>query len=86
MTTIQEPEGPPKNRFLRVSRSFFTRNSVSNGNGSIDHGTDDVTTEKNEEDGTGRPTTKWSLGVLNVPETHEVPGTSNHPKSSLYST
>jgi hypothetical protein len=84
MTTIEPPEGPPKNRFLRVSRSFFTRNSVSNGNGSTDNGTNDISTEKDDEtEKTRRPTTKWSLGVLNVPSTHEVPGTSNPSSLSI---
>jgi hypothetical protein len=43
-------------------RGFFRRNSTSNGP-SIDV----------EEEDKGRPT-KWSMGVLNDPETYEVPG------------
>ncbi|EPE24482.1 MFS general substrate transporter [Glarea lozoyensis ATCC 20868] len=86
MTTIEEPEHPPKHRFLRVSRSFFSKNSVSNGNGTADDAVNENLTEESAEKGRGRPTTKWSLGVLNVPSTHEVPGSvmllsddRNHP-------
>jgi len=43
------------------SRSFFARNTVSN---------EDTSSERAEEE---KPT-KWSMGVLNDPETHEVPG------------
>lgn len=47
------------------ARSFFGRNSASDG---------DVTPEVEElEEDKGRPT-KWSMGVLNDPATHEVPG------------
>lgn len=49
-------------------RSFFARNSASNAN--------DEASEESEED-KGRPT-KWSMGVLNDPTTHEVPGTCSH--------
>jgi hypothetical protein len=77
MTTIAEPEHPPKHRFLRVSRSFFSRNSVSNGNGTTDDVVNENATDEHTEKSKGRPTTKWSLGVLNVPSTHEVPGMSS---------
>ncbi|KAH6716062.1 major facilitator superfamily domain-containing protein [Leptodontidium sp. MPI-SDFR-AT-0119] len=46
------------------ARSFFGRNSASDG------GTPEI--EEFQED-KGRPT-KWSMGVLNDPATHEVPG------------
>ncbi|KAI9050506.1 hypothetical protein LZ554_005668 [Drepanopeziza brunnea f. sp. 'monogermtubi'] len=45
------------------SRSFFGRNSLSDGHAEV---------EEFQED-KGRPT-KWSMGVLNDPHTHEVPG------------
>ncbi|KAF8862589.1 MFS general substrate transporter [Acephala macrosclerotiorum] len=44
-------------------RSFFARNSASNAH--------DEASESEEDK--GRPT-KWSMGVLNDPTTHEVPG------------
>ncbi|TVY93447.1 putative MFS-type transporter [Lachnellula willkommii] len=46
------------------NRSFFARNFVLNGNG-----------EENsaDEEKESRPT-RWSMGVLNDPDTHEVPG------------
>lgn len=51
------------------ARSFFGRNSASDG------GTPEI--EEFQED-KGRPT-KWSMGVLNDPATHEVPG-ELHPQ------
>ncbi len=47
------------------ARSFFGRNSTSN------EVAPDV--EETETEEKGRPT-KWSMGVLNDPKTHEVPG------------
>jgi hypothetical protein len=76
MTTFENPERPPKHRFLRVPRSFFTRNSVSYGDGTAGDEVNESSTDQDVEK-SGRPTTKWSLGVLNVPSTHEVPGKSN---------
>lgn len=50
-------------------RSFFARNSASDAENAGGR----EAMEEFEED-KGRPT-KWSMGVLNDPETHEVPGT-----------
>ena len=52
-------------------RSFFGRNSASNGtNGhEVEEAVEDFDEDK------GKPT-KWSMGVLNDPDTHEVPGTN----------
>lgn len=49
-------------------RSFFARNSVSNGH----NAGDEEEVEESEEE-KGRPT-KWSMGVLNDRTTNEVPG------------
>jgi hypothetical protein len=49
-------------------RSFFARNSVSNGH---NVGEEEDVDESEEEK--GRPT-KWSMGVLNDRSTNEVPG------------
>jgi hypothetical protein len=49
------------------TRSFFGRNTASN---------EDAPAE-DSEDGKGRPT-RWSMGVLNDPKTHEVPGMSGN--------
>jgi hypothetical protein len=51
-------------------RSFFARNSISNGYNAEEE--EDV--EESEEE-KGQPPTKWSMGVLNDRSTHEVPGT-----------
>ncbi|KAE9370627.1 MFS general substrate transporter [Stipitochalara longipes BDJ] len=50
-------------------RSFFARNSVSNGHNAGEE--EDV--EESEEE-KGQPPTKWSMGVLNDRSTNEVPG------------
>lgn len=61
----------PRKGFLNATRSFFDRNSAS-------HNANEADIEEAKEietDGEmGRPTTKWSLGIMNVPTTHEVPG------------
>jgi hypothetical protein len=51
-------------------RSFFGRNSASNGsnNHEVEPAVEDFDEDK------GKPT-RWSMGVLNDPDTHEVPGT-----------
>jgi hypothetical protein len=54
------------------TRSFFGRNTASN---------DDAPIEDSEDD-KGRPT-RWSMGVLNDPKTHEVPGRSRNKWQSL---
>ena len=53
-------------------RSFFGRNSTSNGsNGQeVEEPAEDFDEDK------GKPI-KWSMGVLNDPDTHEVPGTND---------
>lgn len=60
----EKPSTPTSER----PRSFFARNSASDGANATERG--DM--EEFEED-SGRPT-KWSMGVLNDPDTHEVPG------------
>jgi hypothetical protein len=50
-------------------RSFFARNSISNGHNA---GEDEDVEESEEEK--GQPPTKWSMGVLNDRSTNEVPG------------
>ncbi|CAG8951748.1 hypothetical protein HYFRA_00005550 [Hymenoscyphus fraxineus] len=85
-------ENGPKIGFLKATRSFFNRNSASaNSNGEEDkEAVESESSESNDSSETGgemgRPTTKWSLGILNVPTTHEVPGSvmllsdhRNHP-------
>jgi hypothetical protein len=68
---IPQPAGPQQNSLPQTPtserRTFFARNSASDG------GETTVNAEQGEED-QGRPT-KWSMGVLNDPLTHEVPGT-----------
>ncbi|KAE8442086.1 hypothetical protein EG329_003844 [Mollisiaceae sp. DMI_Dod_QoI] len=64
MQADTEHERPPLSPASERPRSFFARNSASNAN--------DQDGEDSEED-KGRPT-KWSMGVLNDPRTHEVPG------------
>lgn len=61
--TETSPRGAPSE-----PRSFFARDSTANS----------PAIEKEDEDledsnATGRPS-KWSMGILNVPDTHEVPG------------
>jgi hypothetical protein len=62
MTTNVNQEGPPSPSSSSRPRSFLVRNSVSNN---VDAGSIESAEEK---------PTKWSMGVLNDPETHEVPG------------
>jgi hypothetical protein len=54
------------------TRSFFGRNTASNEDAPVE----------NSEDDKGRPT-RWSMGVLNDPKTHEVPGMSGNKWQSL---
>ncbi len=66
-------DGRPETEEVRTSnserrRSFFAQNSTSNE-------VEQIKVEPSEE-GKGRPT-KWSMGVLNDPDTYEVPGKSN---------
>jgi hypothetical protein len=49
------------------TRSFFGRNTASNEDAPVEDSKDDK----------GRPT-RWSMGVLNDPKTHEVPGMSGN--------
>jgi len=62
MSTNDHPVRSPSSE---RPRSFFARNSTSN-----DVEAEEALREKEEK---GRPI-KWSMGVLNDPETHEVPG------------
>ena len=66
MPSHEQRDNRPHNPAPKRIRSFFARNSASNVE-------DVVGLEKAEED-KGRPT-KWSMGVLNDPDTYEVPGT-----------
>jgi hypothetical protein len=59
------PSSPTSER----PRSFFARNSVSNGRNA---GEEEEDVDESEEE-KGRPT-KWSMGVLNDRSTNEVPG------------
>lgn len=64
----EEPSTIPTSPSSERPRSFFARNSVSNGN----NAGDEEEVEESEEE-KGRPT-KWSMGVLNDRNTNEVPG------------
>lgn len=68
MPVNEELDRAPTTPSLERARSFFGRNSASNGNNPGEN--EDV--EESEEE-KGRPT-RWSLGVMNDPNTHEVPG------------
>lgn len=70
MQTGGEHERPQLTPTSERARSFFARNSTSNANADAQ----DVEESEGEK---GRPT-KWSMGVLNDPYTHEVPGMSSH--------
>src|SRR3978361_511897 len=67
---IPQPTGQQQNSLPQTPtserRTFFARNSASDG------GEADVNAGQSEKNH-GRPT-KWSMGVLNDPLTHEVPG------------
>lgn len=62
------PTSPTSER----QRSFFSRNSTSNRS----HGQDAEEPVEDFDEDKGKPT-KWSMGVLNDPDTHEVPGMNN---------
>jgi hypothetical protein len=64
----EEPSTIPTSPSSERPRSFFARNSVSNGH----NAGDEEEVEESEEE-KGRPT-KWSMGVLNDRNTNEVPG------------
>jgi hypothetical protein len=68
-TTARFPTDPISPTSERP-RSFFARNSASN----MSNGNEDLVDNFEEEK--GKPT-RWSMGVLNDPNTHEVPGTNN---------
>lgn len=51
-------------------RSFFARNSVSNG-----HNAGEEEDVEGSEEEKPQPPTKWSMGILNDRSTNEVPGT-----------
>jgi len=66
-------DGRPETEEIRTPnskrwRSFFAQNSTSNEG--------EQTNAEPSEEGKGRPT-KWSMGMMNDPATHEVPGKSN---------
>ena len=70
----QSPELPktprPTSERQPSQRSFFGRNSASN----VSNGQNaDTGVEDSEEEKEAKPT-RWSMGVLNDPATHEVPG------------
>lgn len=64
MATEGKETPPPGTPTSERPRSFFGRNSASHN---------DTGLEEPEKMDKGRPT-KWSMGVLNDPHTHEVPG------------
>jgi hypothetical protein len=70
MPSNEEPNTIPTSPSSERPRSFFARNSVSNGH----NAGDEEEVEESEEE-KGRPT-KWSMGVLNDRNTNEVPGMS----------
>ncbi|TVY80388.1 putative MFS-type transporter [Lachnellula suecica] len=68
MTTDPSQEKPPSTPNSDRPRSFFARNSASDVNAVEPAAMADYQEEKEE-----RPT-RWGMGVLNDPITHEVPG------------
>lgn len=70
-------ENESRRGFLKVTRSFFNRNSASNNDHEADSQEAKEDAEIESDGGMGRPTTKWSLGILNT-TTHEVPGKYAH--------
>jgi hypothetical protein len=66
MPDNEEPHTIPTSPSSERARSFFARNSTSNAANAVE-------AEEVEFEEKGRPT-KWSMGVLNDPNTHEVPG------------
>ncbi|KAG9233670.1 putative MFS transporter [Amylocarpus encephaloides] len=82
MSPQEATETPPKAWHLRRPRALFSRHSASNGNEAGNGEGQDETTDITK----GRPSARWSMGVLNVPSTYEVPGSvmllsdhRNHP-------
>ena len=67
----QRPTAPlgPTTPTSERQRSFFGRNSASNRS----NGQDAEELVEDFDVDKGKPT-KWGMGVLNDPETHEVPG------------
>ncbi|KAG0650067.1 putative MFS-type transporter [Hyphodiscus hymeniophilus] len=63
--TIARPPTDGINPPLELQRSFVVRNSASNE-------IDEIVNDSDED--RGKRPTKWSMGVLNDSETHEVPG------------
>jgi len=72
MTDDGKQEKGSQNPASERRRSFFGHNSASNGS----NGPQPMEDIEDFEENKGRPT-KWSMGVLNDPETHEVPGTTS---------
>jgi len=66
MATAKHQDQLPPTPSSERPRSFFGRNSASDG--------EDQADVENIEEDKGRPT-RWGMGVLNDPHTHEVPGT-----------
>jgi hypothetical protein len=62
---VQENPPPPSPTFKRP-RAFFGRSPASRN-------VEDMPSTQNYSEANGKPT-KWSMGVLNDPNTHEVPG------------
>ena len=67
MATISQPEIAPQ---TPIAESASRRDSAS-----VDR--DQIAIERAHDDTTKPP--KWSMGVLNDPYTHEVPGTFGFP-------
>jgi hypothetical protein len=70
MPSNEELDTVPTSPSLERPRSYFARNSVSNGRNADEEG--DI--EESEEE-KGQQPTRWGLGVLNDRSTNEVPGT-----------
>jgi hypothetical protein len=70
MPSDEELDTVPTSPSLERPRSYFARNSVSNGRNADEEG--DI--EESEEE-KGQQPTRWGLGVLNDRSTNEVPGT-----------
>jgi hypothetical protein len=76
--TQEEKTPAPSTPTSERLRPFFARNSASNGNGEEPAAADEY------EEKEARPT-RWSMGVLNDPLTHEVPGKlSQTPKARSF--
>ena len=78
MATTTSPGTASPATTPKQHRSFFGRNSAS----AAAEPDKEQNSHGHEEDGlVGKPS-KWSMGVLNDPYTHEVPGNVKHPHNT----